>query len=121
MVKQDILTNQRTHARFRAKKLAFAVMVNSAIMFQLIDISTNGLAFVYIGKEKWFDELPELDLLFYGHDFWLKRFPIISISDFTLEKNGVPMRRHGVMFGNLNSAQQEQLHHFIVAYTDGEA
>lgn len=121
METQVKLINQRAFTRFRVKKLAFAMMVNSAILFQLVDISKNGLSFSYIGREKWFDDFPELDVLIYGHDFYLKGFPIISVSDFTLDNSCLPMRRHSVMFHKLNPVQQTQLYHFILYYTEGKA
>ena len=120
MLQLQELINQRQDRRFQIKNRAFAMLANWTIRFEIIDISSKGLAFRYIGKEKWFSDLNELDLL-YGEDFCLKKFPIISISDYTISKSFIPMRRHSVMFHKLQPHQQDQLQQFIRNCAKGNA
>ena len=114
MLQLQGLADQRQFQRFQTKDRAVAMLVNWSIKFDIIDISKNGLSFLYLGKDKWFDELSELDIAF-GDILLLKKIPIISISDSTLKKTLIPMRRHSVMFYKLKSHQQEQLHNFILS------
>ncbi len=114
MLQLQELANQRQYQRFQTKDHAFAMMINWSVKFDIIDISKNGLSFLYLGKDKWFDELSELDIAF-GDEMFLKKIPIISISDSTFKKCFLPMRRHSVMFHKLKSHQQAQLHHLILS------
>lgn len=120
MLQLQELVNQRQDKRFQIKNCAFAKLADWTIRFEIIDISNKGLAFRYIGREKWFSDLNELDIL-YGDDFYLKKFPIISISDFTISKSLIPMRRHSVMFDKLLPHQQAQLQQFIRNCSKGNA
>ena len=114
MLQLQGITDQRQYQRFQTKIRAVAMLVNWSIKFDIIDISKNGLSFLYLGKNKWFDDLSELDIAL-GDELCLKRIPIISISDSTFKKSLIPMRRHSVMFHKLKSHQQDQLHNFILS------
>jgi hypothetical protein len=96
--------NQRQYQRFKAKNRAFAMLADWTIKFDIVDISKNGLSFLYLGKAQWFDKLSELDIAYEGGQF-LKNIPIISISDSTYTNCLIPMRRHSVMFHKLESLQ----------------
>jgi len=113
MLQLQEVRDQRQHQRFQTKDRAVAMLVNWSIKFDIIDISNTGLSFLYLGKDKWFDELSELNIAF-GDQLFLKKIPIISISDSTLNKSILPMRRHSVMFHKLESHQQDQLQNFIL-------
>jgi hypothetical protein len=112
--------NQRQYQRFQPQDRAFAMLVSWTIKFDIIDISQNGLSFLYLGKDKWFNEPSELDIAF-GNELFLKKIPIISISDSTLKNRLLPMRRHSVMFHKLTSPQQAQLNHLILCCKKGHA
>jgi hypothetical protein len=115
------MANQRKFKRFQVKGRAVAVLGNWTITFDIIDISENGLAFCYVGKDKWVNEdLLAMDL-YYENDFCLKELPIISISDFLFRHSFIPMRRHSVMFDMLSPQQQTQLQYFLNNYTVGQA
>ena len=114
MLQLQKATDQRQYQRFQTKERAVAMLANWSIRFDIIDISKNGLSFLYLGKDKWFDDLSELDIAF-GDELFLKKIPIISISDSTLKKTLIPMRRHSVMFHKLKSHQQDQLQNFILS------
>lgn len=120
MLQLQELTNQRQYQRFQTKYHACAMMVNWSVKFDIIDISNNGLSFLYLGKDKWFNELTELNIAF-GDELFLKKIPIISISDFTFKNCFLPMRRHSVMFHKLKSHQQAQLDHLILCCRKGHA
>ncbi len=121
MGKLEKLSSVRQYERYRVKDRAYVKMTDSTVMFHIIDISKNGLAFHYVGKEQWFSNLLELDILFYGHGLCLRDFPIISISDYSINNSAMPMRRHSVMFNNLKSYQIAQLSRFIKSYSEGNA
>jgi hypothetical protein len=114
MLQVQGVAEQRQHQRFQTKDRAVAMLVNWSIRFDIIDISNNGLSFLYLGKDRWFDELSELDIAF-GDELFLKKIPIVSISDSTFKKSLLPMRRHSVMFHKLESHQQDQLQNFILS------
>ena len=120
MLQLQELTNQRQYQRFQTKNHACAMMVDWSVKFDIIDISNNGLSFIYLGRDKWFNELSELNIAF-GDELLLKKIPIISISDFTFKNYFLPMRRHSVMFHKLKSHQQVQLDHLILCCRKGNA
>ena len=111
-------TNQRQYQRVKTKNRAFAMLVDWTIKFDIVDISKTGLSFLYLGKDKWFDELAELDIAF-GDEFFLKKVPIISISDSTYTHCLIPMRRHSVMFLQLKPLQLARLQHLLLSCTKG--
>jgi hypothetical protein len=112
--------NQRQYQRFKAKNRAFAMLADWTIKFDIVDISKNGLSFLYLGKAQWFDKLSELDIAYEGGQF-LKNIPIISISDSTYTNCLIPMRRHSVMFHKLESLQQSRLQHLLLFCNKGSA
>ncbi len=109
----------RQDLRFRVNDQVLAV-VNSAEQFHIIDISDHGLAFRYVGKSKWFGNPEEVDIS-YRNTICLKKFPVESVSDYTVGSDPLPMRRHSVKFGKLKSHQQAQLYQLILYYTKGKA
>jgi len=120
MLQLQEFANQRQYQRFQTKDRAFAMLVNWTIKFDIIDISKNGLSFLYLGNDKWFNELSELNIAL-GDELFLKKIPIISISDSTVKNYLLPMRRHSVMFHKLKSQQQAQLHHLLLCCRKGHA
>jgi hypothetical protein len=104
----------RSHKRYKSKEGALAVL-NCAIPFHLIDISENGLAFRYVGIEKWFDDPVELDIVY--NDFCLKNLIVESVSDLQVSNGVIQTRRHSVSFGQLTPKQKAQLERFIEQYT----
>ena len=110
--------NQRQYQRFKTKNRAFAMLADWTIKFDIIDISKNGLSFLYLGKAQWFDELSELDIAYEDGQF-LKNIPIISISDSTYTNCLIPMRRHSVMFHQLKPLQQTRLQHLLLFCNKG--
>ena len=111
--------NKRQNNRYQVKDRAIAIL-NSAILFHIIDISKKGLSFRYIGKEKWLNNPGEIDI-FFGENLCLEKLPTITVSDFALDGGFIPMRRHSVRFGVLTAFQQAQLDYFLLHYTNGKS
>lgn len=105
---------ERSHKRYKSKEGALAVL-NCAIPFHLIDISKNGLAFRYVGIEKWFDDPVELDIVY--DDFCLKNLMVHSVSDLQVSNGVIQTRRHSVSFSQLTPSQKVQLEQFIERFT----
>lgn len=110
------LIERRAHARFQARGRALVMIPHGTLPYHIIDLSISGLAIRYIGKEKRFAELSELNI-FWGEELFLEKMPVTSISDFALDKGHIPMRRLGVKFGELSSYQRSQPDIFIRNYT----
>ena len=106
----------RSFKRYKSKDGALAVL-NRAITFHLIDISENGLAFRYVGIEKWFDDPVELDIVY--NDFCLKNLMVQTVSDLQISNGVIQTRRHSVTFCNLSVLQKQQLKQFLDEYTKG--
>lgn len=81
-------------------------------LFHIIDISQNGLAFRYLGN----DELPapvrRIDLV-YEENLVLAQVPVQPVSDCSLACGYIPMRRHGLKFGELTEELKGALRQFI--------
>lgn len=117
--------SSRGHKRYLAKTLGTEVLMVSAarpagvqeqIVGQVIDISTAGLAFIYISKEELTRGLHQLDLFAYEDpDNQIESLPCKVVYDdqskFILRLP--PMRRCGVKFENLSDEQLQSIDHMI--------
>lgn len=104
---------KRCCERFKIKDGAVALL-DCAIPFHIIDISTHGLAFRYIGMEKWFDDPVEIDIVY--DDFCLKNLMVQTVSDLQVSSGFIQTRRHSVVFGELSASQAAQLEQFVLKY-----
>ena len=89
-------TNQRQYQRVKTKNRAFAMLVDWTIKFDIVDISKTGLSFLYLGKDKWFDELAELNIAF-GDEFFFKKSPYylyFRLDIYTLSHTDAASQRH---------------------------
>lgn len=109
------LLQERHYERFKIKEGALALL-DCAIPFHIIDISTNGLAFRYVGVEKWFDDPVEIDIV--HNDFSLKNLMVQTVSDLQVSNGFMKTRRHSVTFRKLSPIQLQQLEQFIQQYGD---
>ncbi|MCB2183722.1 MAG: PilZ domain-containing protein [Desulfobulbaceae bacterium] len=101
---------QRNFIRYRINECALAIF-NNAIPFHIIDISSNGLSFRYIGNEKWFDDPLSLDIVY--DNLLLKKIPVKTVSDQPITNDFIQTRRHSVQFVNLSQEEIEKINCFI--------
>lgn len=104
---------KRSCERFQMKDGAVAIL-NCAIPFHIIDISTHGLAFRYVGLEKWFTDPVEIDIVY--DNFCLKNLMVQTVSDLQISNGFIQTRRHSVVFGKLSASQAAKLEQFILKY-----
>ena len=115
----------RKRKRFQVPKGVFVgIGPHFAKVGRLTDLSTDGLAFRYVGNSK-----PSsgsyADIFMLEGDLFLAKLPIKIISDVEIvEKapsSSVTTRRCGVQFGELTQSQTGQLEYFIQDHTTIEA
>jgi hypothetical protein len=83
------------------------------LSYAVLDISESGLAFSYIGWEKWPKRGIKLDIL--DKKFFLEDIPINVIKDIQFDAGAKNMRRCGVEFTNLKKEQKAILRRYIVS------
>jgi hypothetical protein len=114
---------RRKHKRCKVQDDAFVLCKsNDTKVGSLTDITMNGLAFHYIGREGALSALAQLGILLPDNHFYLYKVPCKIISDSKLYKNHpspISMRRCGVQFGELTQSQISQLQYFMQNYTTG--
>jgi hypothetical protein len=112
---------RRSHERYQVQQGIYALLKNgSSKLGQIINISSGGLAFMYINHEKQIGEPVEVDIFISGNGYFLKGIPCKKISDIHVD-NFVPfstfeMRQLGVQFGEMSHGQAAQLDAFIQQY-----
>lgn len=122
------LVERRKHKRFQVEDGAFALFRphwhHSTISGRIIDISRDGLAFLYITSKDGSNGSFELSILFAYHSFYCDNVPVKTISDFEVADetpvSSITTRRRGVQFGELTQDQISQLEYFIQNHTIGE-
>lgn len=125
MPKKREFIERRKNKRFQVKSGAYVVFSpNPNLRCQIVDISVDGLAVLFAGKEDWFNKSLELSILLGDDDFCLQKIPAEIVSLFALaselSSNSKKMRRCGIKFGELTPEQRLQLKHFIWLSTKGE-
>ena len=103
-------------------EIAFAVIKSKPIkMGQIINISTDGLAFHYIDHNKGSNSLFKMDILLASDAFYLDRILFKPVFDFEITSeiplNSFSIRKCGVKFGEMNQRQRSQLEYFICNHT----
>jgi hypothetical protein len=122
MINCNKIIERRSHERYQVQQGIYALLKNgSSKLGQIINISSGGLAFMYINHEERIGEPVEVDIFISGNGYFLKGIPCKKISDIHVD-NFVPfstfeMRQLGVQFGAMNDGQAAQLDSFIKKYT----
>ena len=112
-------SEKRKNVRLKAREGAFAVPeYDAGVPGQIIDISMGGLAFRYIANGKRTSESFLLDILISKDVFYLKKLPVVTVSDFYEMDEAIPfsvilMRRCGVRFAELTQSKVSQIEYFI--------
>jgi hypothetical protein len=105
---------QRRHKRFnvnnRSTVLTFPTIILS---YGVLDISDSGLAFSYIGWEKWPTEEMRINIL--DREFFLENIPVHVINDVKLDEGSKKLRRCSVKFTSLETDQKTVLRQYIAS------
>ena len=117
--------DRRKLPRYKAANGAYAAIRKSTNRLgQIKDISLGGLAFKYLANEGSTNGARALDIFVTKHNFYIKDIPIHFVRDTQLDKESpfstVPVRQHGVQFGDLSEEQRSQLNHLLQHHTLGE-
>ena len=91
---------------------------------QIKDISSSGLAFMYLANEGATNGARALDIFVTKHQLYIKNIPFQLVRDTQVEQESpfstVPIRQQGVQFGKLSAEQRTQLVHLMQYHTEGE-
>ncbi len=113
----------RKHKRFQGKDGAFVTLRRGVRkLWQIIDISQNGLAFRYLGQVEGAPASLELDIITGDTAFYIEKIPFTIVSDCEIANQSLSdytARRCGVEFRELAPSQRSQLEYFIRNYTNG--
>jgi len=115
----------RNIQRMNRAEIAVAVFkTKPAKMGQIIDLSSNGLAFSYLVIDENIEESNRLDILLAEDNFYLEDLHFITVREERLENeapfNPIIMKLRGVRFVDLTEVQLKRLVDFINTKTRGE-
>lgn len=114
MEEKTEITEGRIHKRIPAKERALVYIgsESASMLYHLIDISSGGLSFRYLGGDVLTQDLSELSLVL-KDKCYVAALPVETVSDTPLVNSNVTFRRRGVRFGELSSMQKSDLNDFI--------
>jgi hypothetical protein len=121
MLSSKEIIERRSNERYQVRQGVYALLKNgSSRLGQIINISTGGLAFMYIKHEEPFGEPVEVDIFISGDGYFMKGIPCKRISDIHID-NYVPfstfeMRQLGIQFGEMSQEQASRLDALIKKY-----
>jgi hypothetical protein len=104
-------------------EIGFAVIKSKPVkMGQIINISTNGLAFDYIERRGKSISVFKLDILFAQNTYHLGKLLFKPVFDYAIDSeiplNSFTIRRCGVQFGELTAHQKSRLEYFLKKHTE---
>jgi hypothetical protein len=79
---------------------------------EILDISSNGLSFCYLGEEP-LSNASVTGKLFDNDTFHLDGIVLKTVSDYRIASSSITMRRRSIQFCDLKPAQVEQIEEFI--------
>lgn len=116
--------DRRKHKRFQVQDVSFAALrPNYHKIGQIIDMSTDGLAFRYLADVESPETSFALDIFLASRAFHLSGLPFKIIYDVEtneLRLSSIKTRRSGLQFGELTFEQKSQLEYFIRNYSARE-
>ena len=125
---QNIKVNmeRRNYARFQAQDNCYAVLRgNYTKVGKICDISSDGLAFKYLGKELAAETYSHVNIFLIDNGFYLPHMPckiIYETEDESFGKDFLPqIYRCGLQFLEQTKSQSEQLEFFMQNYAAGPA
>ena len=96
---------------------------HSTTLGRIVDISTDGLAFTYVGGEQSLNVSSQLEIIWGDCSSRLKKMPFEIISDSQTAPKAdftcLEMRRCSMQFGKLTPTQRRQLTNFIENHSTG--
>ena len=124
MVEKQTKVEMRKHKRFKTLKNTFVALENGHTeVGQMINISKDGLAFSYLGKEELIRGWHKVDIFLSGKHFYLKEVPFKAISEYYIYPktpfSKVLMKVCRGQFGELTHKQKSRLDYFIANHTIG--
>jgi len=124
--RQTVKVEKRKFTRFKLKDLAFALLKSDSYeeLGKIINISKGGLALQYLVEDNQIKEAVELDIVLANNDFYIKKLPCKTISDFEMINkiyfSSLKMKRHSIKFGELDNNQTSELDYFIEQHAISE-
>lgn len=110
----NIRDERRKYKRYKVNGNVLACCTrHSPKVAEVIDVSTAGMAFTYVGREGSSDDLIELDIVFPDGTDYVGKVPCETISDADM---GAGVRRSGAKFIELTEDQGAKLEFFIQNY-----
>jgi len=86
--------------------------------YRIMDISRQGLAFLYGDNAVWPERVVKMDLLFQG-ELLLEQVTTEFVADAIINDNGNSFWRRGVRFADMSLKQQEKLRVFLDSQENG--
>ena len=111
MIPENHYPERRKYTRFKVRDCSFALHSRYG---PIVDISLDGLAFLYVQSEQGAKEPVDSGMLFSGATLCCDKVPVRGISDQVAASEDLPLRRRGLQFADLNQEQYARLESFIV-------
>ena len=106
------LKDRRKFGRYKVQNRSTVLTYPNIILsYSVLDVSDTGLAFTYIGWEKWPQEGIKIDIL--DRECFLENIPAYVINDIQLHDKSKSLRRCSVEFGLLDKDQKDNLRRYI--------
>lgn len=114
------MTNRRQHERFRINGRAFVYYeTHTPKIAEIIDISTGGVAFSYVGGAETVNQKLGLEVILPDSTRFMEKLPCKTISDCQIDTGmdeGLGTRRCSVHFSDLTDDQRAKIACFINDY-----
>ena len=116
------LVEGRKHNRFRVQQGGFVSLYPYfAVVGQIMDIGSDGLAFRYVASEERTNGSTSLNILLTNRSFCMEKVPFKTTWDFPIPRDfsfgPITLRHCGVQFAELTRSQKLDLEYFIRFYT----
>ena len=115
---------RRKEPRHKVDSGACAVIDDSYIdVGHILDISDNGMSFIYAGAEIPQNEALELSIYLYNKELFIDKIPSRVVSNFKIPHESlfdfVVLMRCSLKFNSLDESQRDQLSYLIRNFTSG--
>lgn len=109
---------RRGNKRFKTIGSAIAIVHSGLIIpCSIEDISREGLAVFYLGKDGLLRFSFEVEIVLRNKSFSLEKIPVKTVSDLLVPDLLITKRRCGMLFGELKHDQASKLDYFIQNHT----
>ena len=116
------LVERRKHNRFKVQDGGFVSLYPYfAVVGQIMDIGSGGLAFRYVASEERTNGSTSLNILLTNRSFCMEKVPFKITRDFPIPNEfsfgSITMRQCAVQFQDMTGNQKSDLEHFICNHT----